>query len=191
MRIKLAILVVLFVATPAWAQDAGAPEVEPQPEPAVVIAAPAIEKMTFVLDGDAKPQQKALEAAIEDTIDDMNFITRPIARGKLKKSNSLFKKITLVVTEDTVEIQLDSRKSIRTKSDGKDVTKWKRDVGDEFKITQKREADHITQIYKGEDGSKVVDYNLSSDHKKLTMIIQVKSNKLPKPLTYTLRYKAI
>jgi hypothetical protein len=183
---KLAILVVLFVSSPAWAQDA-APEVEP----AVVITAPAIEKMTFVLDGDAKPQQKALEAAIEDTIDDMNFITRPIARGKLQKSNAIFKKITLVVAEDTVEIQLDSRKSMRTKSDGKDVTKWKRDDGDEFKVTQKREANHITQVYRGEDGSKVVDYNLSSDHKKMTIIIQVKSDKLPKPLTYTLRYKAI
>ncbi len=190
MRIKLAILVVLFVSTPAWAQDT-APETTPPAEPAVVIAAPTIEKMTFVLDGDEKPQQTALEASIEDTIDDMNFITRPIARGKLKKSNAIFKKITLVVADDTVEIQLDSRKSIRTKSDGKDVTKWKRDDGDEFKITQKRESNHITQTYRGEDGSKTMDYNLSSDHKKLTIIIQVKSDKLPKPLTYTLRYKAI
>lgn len=186
MRIKFAILF-LLISTPVWAQDTP----EPKAEPAVAVAAPTVEKLTFVLDGDAKPQQKALEAAIEDTIDDMNFITRPIARGKLQKSNSLFKKITLVLTDDTVEIQLDSRKSIRTKSDGKDVTKWKRDDGDEFKITQKRESNHITQVYKGEDGSKVMDYNLSSDHKKLTIIIQVKSSKLPKPLTYTLRYKAI
>ena len=185
----LILAAILLTSTAGFAQDTEQPPAEvkaeaPQPKAAVS------ETLVFTLDCTVASHQKEMDAAIEDTIEDMNFITRPIARGKLQKSNVIFKKVTLGLEPDTVSIQLDARKATKTKSDGTQSVKWKRDDGDEFKVSQKREDNHITQIYKGEDGSKVIDCNLSSDHKKLTMIVQVKSSKLPKPLTYTLRYKA-
>lgn len=187
-----------FIFVTCLSIAAVAQEADPQPvadPPAPVVAEPVVEKapvketLVFVLDGSPGDHKKRMQAAIDDTVDDMNFITRPIARGKLEKSNVVFKRVTVVLDGDFVDIQHDSRKSIRTKTNGKDAVKWKRDDGEEFKVTQLRTGDRIVQTYSSEDGKKVIDYVLSSDHKKLTMNVEVISSKLPKSLKYTLHYK--
>lgn len=199
MRRYLPFVCLMLFSTAAVAQDSNpqpaadpieaAPAALEQPAQPVVAQAPAIETLVFMLDGSPGDYKKHLEAAIEDTVDDMNFITRPIASGKLEKSNVVFKRVTLILDGDFVDIQHDNRKSIRSKSNGKDAVKWKRDDGEEFKVTQLRTGDHVVQTYTSEDGKKVIDYQLSADHKKLTMKVEVISSKLPKSLKYTLKYK--
>jgi len=163
----LIILVAGFVASPAIAQPTGSTKYE-------------------VMDSPAK-SKAAIDKGIEGAVADMSFITRPIARGKLEKSNTAFKAITINVTKSTVSIQHDDRKAIV--SAGKPVL-WTRDDGEKFRVTQVADGGKIVQTYASDDGTKVMTYNFSEDNKKLKVDVVVTSAKLAGPVRYSLNYES-
>lgn len=165
--LSLIILVAGFVSLPAIAQPSG----------------PATYEVT---DAPAKTKA-AIDKGIEGAVEDMSFITRPIARGKLEKSNTAFKSISINVTKSTISIQHDDRKAIV--SAGKPVL-WTRDDGEKFKVTQVAEGGKIVQTYTSDDGKKVMTYNFSDDNKKLKVDVLVTSGKLGGPVKYSLNYQS-
>lgn len=129
-----------------------------------------------------------IEKGIEAAISDMSFITKPIARTKLKKSNLAFKKITFKKSGKKVSIQHDDRKTVDSPADGSKV-KWTREDGETFTVSQKVEDTQITQVFYADEGNKTLVYKFSDDFSQVSVSVRLDSPKLPAPLKYTLKYK--
>jgi hypothetical protein len=127
--------------------------------------------------------QKAIEAAIAD----MNFITRPVARSRLKKTNTLARRITITQQAETITVRFDERKPAAMPADGS-VTQWTGEDGEQFDVFAHVENSRLVQTFKAEDGQRVNSFT-AEDAQRLTLQVQVTSPRLPKPLTYTVRYK--
>jgi uncharacterized protein (UPF0333 family) len=165
MRFLLSALFLILFSSPALAQPSG--------------------KVTYSAVDAKDKSMAAIKRGIESAIDDMSFITKPIARGKLEKSNTPFETITLEVKGKSISIQHDDRKPITT--NGKAV-KWKRDDGESFTVTQELDGQKIVQTYTSDDGKKVMTYNFGGDNKKLIVQVVVTSSKITGPVKYTLHY---
>lgn len=135
----------------------------------------------------AKKNKKKIEDGIEKAVEDMSFITRPIARKKLKKSNTPFKKISIDYSGSKVSISNDGRKPVVSKADGS-KTKWKRDDGEVFTVSQKVEENKITQVFYAKQGTKKLVYKFNDDFSKLWLSVRLDSPKLGAPLQYTMNY---
>jgi hypothetical protein len=127
--------------------------------------------------------QKAIEAAIAD----MNFITRPVARSRLKKTNTLAHRITITRQAETITVRFDERKPAEMPADGRAV-KWTGEDGEQFDVFARADDARLVQTFKAEDGQRVNSFT-PEDAQRLTLEVQVTSPRLPKPLTYTVVYK--
>jgi hypothetical protein len=127
--------------------------------------------------------QKAIEAAVAD----INFLTRPIARSRLKKTNSMAHRITITRQAETVTVRFDERKPAQMPADGS-LAKWTDENGEQFDVFARVEDARLVQTFKAEDGQRVNSFS-PQDAQRLTLEVQVTSPRLPKPLTYTVRYK--
>jgi hypothetical protein len=127
--------------------------------------------------------QKAIEAAIAD----MNFITRSVARSRLKKTNTLAHRIAITRQAETITVRFDERKPAEMPADGR-VVKWTGEDGEQFDVFARTEDGRLVQTFKAEDGQRVNAFT-AEDAQRLTLEVQVTSPRLPKPLTYAVRYK--
>lgn len=127
--------------------------------------------------------QKAIEAAVAD----MNFITRAVARSRLKKTNTLAHRIAITRQAETISVRFDERKPAEMPADGR-VVKWTGEDGEQFDVFARAGDDRLVQTFKAEDGQRVNSFT-PEDAQRLTLEVQVTSPRLPKPLTYTVRYK--
>lgn len=128
-----------------------------------------------------------IAAAINVTVADMNFIKRPIARGRLAKVNPAYKKVAITISDKEVLVKLDDREPIHMPPDGKSAP-WTREDGDKFQVAARVSKDQLVQTFKNDEGERTNVFKLSPDGKALTMTATVKSAKLPKPLTYTITF---
>jgi len=127
--------------------------------------------------------QKAIEAAIAD----MNFLTRPVARSRLKKTNTLARHITITRQGETISVRFDERKPAEMPADGS-VVKWTGEDGEQFDVFARAETGRLVQTFKAEDGQRVNTF-IAEDAQRLQLQVQVTSPRLPKPLTYSVRYR--
>lgn len=127
--------------------------------------------------------QKAIEAATAD----MNFLTRPIARSRLKKTNALAQRIAITRQAETISVRFDQRKPAEMPADGS-VVKWTGEDGEQFDVFASTEDGRLVQTFKAGDGQRVNAFRVE-DAQRLTLEVQVTSPRLPKPLTYTVRYR--
>lgn len=128
-----------------------------------------------------------IAAAIEVTVKDMNFIKRPIARGRLKKLNPAYRKVTITITDKGVAVKLDDRAPILMPAGGK-AAPWTREDGEKFMVAAQVSKDQLIQTFKNEDGERTNVFRLSPDGRALTLTATVKSPQLPKPLTYSIHF---
>ncbi len=129
-----------------------------------------------------------IAAAIDATVADMNFIKRPIARGRLAKLNPAYQKVTLTVSDKEVVVQLEDRAPIHMPGDGK-AAPWTREDGEKFIVAAQASKDQVVQTFKSEDGGERTNvFKLGADGKSLMLIVIIKSTQLPKPLTYTISF---
>jgi len=128
-----------------------------------------------------------LAATIEKCTEEMSFIKRPIARSRLKKLNPAYQRVVIARSGAEITIQFDERQPIRVPVDGKAIP-WTREDGEKFMVSVKPGADALTQHYQGEDGERSNLFRVDGAGKALSLEVTVKSQKLPKPLVYTLSY---
>jgi len=140
---------------------------------------------TFAYDASAS---ESIDRAIEQGVAKMNFITRPVARGRLKKTNEPYKTITIAQTPTQVSITTDNRAAIVTPANGTAI-KWKREDGEVLDVHTAWAEGKLVQEFDAEDGKRVNTYTLSGDGNTLTMHVTVSSPRLPQPVTYTLVYR--
>lgn len=133
--------------------------------------------------------EKTIKQGIERAIEDMSFITRPIARGRLEDSNVPVKSIAIKLTPKKVKIQHGDRNPVLSNVDGSPVNWTRKSDGKTFKVSQIVKPQLIIQTFFSEDGKKVLKYKFSEDYKKMTMEVELTSPKLGAPLKYELDYK--
>lgn len=172
----------LFVAS-AHAQGTPAPTGETA---AAQPAAPKIDgKYRFV---GGEKEQKALEEAIEGVVQEMLFIKRPIARGRLKDRNKVASAWVFTTAGGQIRSTAEGIMSWSSPENGgpADV---KTSTGDDAKLTQKAVDNKLIQIFKTKEGQRESIFTLGDDGQTLTMAVTLVSEQLPAPLKYTLTYK--
>jgi hypothetical protein len=132
--------------------------------------------------------QQQIERAIETAVAKMNFVTRPIARGRLKKTNPAYQRIRIAQEGSQLSIQFDERAPLQMPADGRPV-KWTREDGEVFDVNATREAGAMTQTFKAEDGERINRFSLSPDGNALTLEVTITSPRLPAPVKYSLEYQ--
>lgn len=165
---------VFFLASSASAQDSG--------------------KWEFKLGTSTSGAQKKIAAGIEDGISEMNFVVRPIARGRLEDTNTVCKTLTFTLADGNISIQCGSGKVFTTPADGSYKKVTGSDNETKYNLSQKVESKGgktiITQIFKAEDGKRTTVYTYDPEAKSLSMKVRVNSPKLdPKAVKYTIPYK--
>jgi len=128
-----------------------------------------------------------INRAIDQGVASMNFVTRPIARSRLRKVNVPYRTLRISQTPAQVTTIPDSRTPVVSPSDGTTV-KWRREDGEVFDVSTSWEGASLRQSFKADDGQRVNVYSLSPDGRTLTMHVTVTSPRLPKPITYALKY---
>lgn len=133
--------------------------------------------------GDAATIDEAIEAAVGK----MNFIARPIARSRLKKTNPPYERIEISGQGGQISVRFDERKPILMPADGQPV-KWSRDDGEEFDVSARVEGMQLTQTFKAGDGERVNRFGLQADGSTLILDVTITSPRLSSPVRYSLTY---
>lgn len=128
-----------------------------------------------------------IEQVIRNGTAKMNFIKRPIARSRLKKTNLPYQTIRIEETPAQVSVASDHRAPVVTPADGKTI-RWRREDGELFDVNSVWEEGRLKQTFVAEDGSRENLFSLSPDGQTLTMQVTIRSGKLPAPIVYRLNY---
>ena len=159
---------------------------------ALLVAAPATARAqvgaitgTFVLDRAASDN---VDKAIATAIKDMNFVTRPIARGRLQKTNQPYQKVVIATAGANTVVTIDGQPPRQAPSSGAAID-WTRPDGEKMKLSMRWDGGQLIETFKPEDGQRLNAYALSPDGSTLTMQVTISSPRLSKPLTYKLAYK--
>jgi hypothetical protein len=125
--------------------------------------------------------------AIDKAVEKMNFIKRPIARGRLSRTNFAYKQIRIEMSASEAQITYDTQAPIRMPLDGESI-KWKRADGEVFDVSAKLSGGKLVQTYKAEDGQRVNSFSKDASG-TLHLEVEVSSEQLPEPVRYTLEYR--
>jgi len=128
-----------------------------------------------------------IEAAIETAVKEASFIVRPIARGRLRKTNPAYKRVKVERAGESFSVTYDERAPQVMPASGVPV-KWKREDGDVFDISMRPQGADLLQTYKAEDGQRTNVFHVDPATGRLSLTVTVTSTKLPKPVVYTLTY---
>jgi hypothetical protein len=128
-----------------------------------------------------------IKTAIDSAAAEFNFLTRPIARSRLTKTNPNVTRVEILRTAEDITIKLGTSKPATARPGGAAV-KWSRD-DEEFDLALAWEGTTLAQSFSAPDGKRVNRYTLSSDGNTLLLDITITSAQLKKPMQYTLTFK--
>jgi len=141
---------------------------------------------TFALEPGADP---IVIKAITDGTARMNFIKRPIARSRLKKTNlPPYQTVKFEYPPSEISIQMDTRKPILTPADGKSI-KWTREDGEVFDVTTVWEQANLKETFTAGDGSRENLFEPGADGQTMVMQVTIRSPQLPAPIVYRLNFR--
>lgn len=129
-----------------------------------------------------------VEQVIDRGTAGMSFLTRPLARNRLRKATRAYQLLTIGCTRTTVSIAHDNRAPIVTPADGRTIN-VKRDSGEAVAVNTVWEQGSLKQTFMVKEGSRENLYSLSPDGQKLIMQVTLRSPRLPVPIVYKLDYK--
>jgi hypothetical protein len=124
--------------------------------------------------------------AINTAVQRMNFVTRPIARGRLTRTNQPYQRVTVDFTASQVTVSTDNRSPIVSPANGTPI-KWTREDKEVLDVSTEWENGVLEQTFKAEDGQRVNRYSVGGDG-RMTMEVTITSPRLPRPLVYKLIY---
>lgn len=142
-------------------------------------------KGEFVL---ARDRSDDINGAIEQSIASLPFFVRPIARGRLRKTNEYFQSLRFTQEPGSVSIVTDGGPPIVTPVSGA-VVRWRRDDGETFAVSTVWRERALEQSFDADDGKRVNLYSLGDDGATLSMRVTITAPRLPRPVVYTLRYR--
>ncbi|HEX5726649.1 MAG TPA: hypothetical protein VFX98_14330 [Longimicrobiaceae bacterium] len=139
-------------------------------------------KGTFALNRQASDN---VHQAIERAVARLNFVTRPIARGRLRKTNVPYERVVIDFNTSQVRVTRDNLPAIVTPANGT-PTPWTREDGERFDVSTEWENGRLEQTFRAEDGQRVNVFTISEDGRTLTMDVTITSPRLENPLRYKL-----
>ena len=131
-----------------------------------------------------------MNKVIEDAVGKLNFVTRDIARGRLKRLNPAYRQIAISSSPNEISVTVDNQPPLRTPADGAPVA-WIGPDGGKVNASMQLADRRLAQTFTSADGRRVNDYTLSRDGRTLTMHVTETSPRLSQPITYKQVYKRI
>lgn len=150
--------------------------------PAAANAQESSMRGTFTIN---RQQSDDINRAIEAAVSKMSFITRPIARGRLRRTNQMYQRVVVNFTPAQVSTTFDQRHAIESPANGQAVP-WTREDGERFQLSTAWENGRLVQTFRAEDGSRTNTYSISPDGRTLTMHVTLRSPRLSAPVEYKL-----
>jgi len=129
-----------------------------------------------------------IDRAIEAAVAKMNFIKRPIARGRLARTNPLYGRIEISQSAAEIRVRFDDGNPVVMPLDGASI-KWTRADGEVFDVSANLQESQLIQTFKAGDGQRVNHFSLGPDGSTLTLQVTLSSPQLPEPVKYTLTYR--
>ena len=185
MGLQTATVAWLALAAPAVAQTppAAPPAAQPAPapDPRARLAG------TYSYAGGARERQ-ALEQAIERTIADMNFITKPIARGRLRDKNPVHPTITIQFPAGLIDVRMAGRSPLRSPDNGSPAP-GQGLSNEAIRVTQRIQGATLVTATTSDEGGRRIEFTPAPDGRSLVVRVTVTSPRLPMPLRYQLTYR--
>lgn len=151
---------------------------------AAIVVPPGTTNYTLMADS-----SDDIKAAVNQTVQHMSFITRPIARGRLNRTNPLPQHVHVTANGDTLAVSFDDGNPIVTPLNGQTVP-WRSSMTKEdYHAHAEQSADTTTQIIVAPDGERRNTYVFREDGARLDLVVTISSHRLPQPLRYTLRFR--
>src|ERR1700722_5752582 len=180
------------VAAPSTARaqsDAAAPQ--PPTSPAVVTptgatSLPPSGSYTYILAADSSDD---VRSAVNRTVQPMNFIIRPIARGRLNATNPTPQDVKVAIAGDTLSVGFDGGSPVVTPMDGATVP-WQSSLTHEtYQAHATVVGDTVSQHIAAPDGVRQNAYIFLDSGNRLRLRVTVTSHRLPGPLVYDLLFR--
>ena len=142
---------------------------------------------TYVLD---QTDSDNMSEVIEDAVGKLNFLTRDVARGRLKKLNPAYHQVAITSSPNEIRVTVDNQPPLRTPVKGSSVA-WVGPDGGKVNASMQLVGRHLAQTFTSADGRRVNDYTLSPDGRTLTMQVTETSPRLPQAITYKQVYRRV
>ena len=131
------------------------------------------------------PSDKLIKEAIDRSVASFNFVARPVARSRLKKSNPVIARAEFGRAGTDVVVKLGAQTPSAAAPGGPTV-KWTRDDGEVLDVGYSWDGTTLVQSFKAEDGMRYNRYTLSPDGTMLTVDVMLTSDRLELPVKYQL-----
>lgn len=142
---------------------------------------------TYILD---ETDSANINEVIEDAVGKLNFVTRDIARERLKRLNPAYRQIAISSSPNEISVTVDNQPPLRTPANGAPVG-WIGPDGGKVNASMQLADRRLAQTFTSADGRRVNDYTLSRDGRTLTMHVTETSPRLSQPITYKEVYRRI
>ncbi|MCB9595239.1 MAG: hypothetical protein H6719_21150 [Sandaracinaceae bacterium] len=140
---------------------------------------------TWRFAGSASQGRQTIERAITRAVDGMNFITQPIATGRLRDKNPLVQRIEIQLTATNARVVFDGSRTYRGA-----LNQWTNHTfdGETIRVQFLHRTDAIVQMFRTDGGTRRNVYRLLPDG-RLRLEVTVHAGSLPRDLTYQLTYR--
>jgi hypothetical protein len=155
----------------------------PSPKPDSLLPPPGTYHYTLIADSSDDIKQ-----AINQTVEHMSFITRPVARGRLNKTNPTPSDVHVTVRPDTFSVTFDTGNPVATPLTGDSVPYVSTITHDTYAAHYNAVGDSASQVIVAKDGVRRNTYWFSDSAARLRMHVTVTSPRLPGPLNYQLLF---
>jgi hypothetical protein len=142
---------------------------------------------TYILDD---TDSDSINEVIESTVGKLNFLTRDITRGRLKKLNPAYRQVAITSSPNEISVTVDNQRPLRTPAKGGPVA-WVGPDGGKVNASMQLAGRRLAQTFTSPDGRRVNDYTLSPDGRTLTMQVTETSPRLSQTITYKQVYRRV
>ena len=142
---------------------------------------------TYILD---ETDSDNVNEAIEDAVGKLNFVTRDIAEGRLKKLNPAYHQVVITSSPNEISVTVDNEPPLRAPAKGAPVA-WVGPDGRNVNVSMQLVGRRLEQTFTSADGHRVNDYTLSPDGRTLTMQVTETSPRLSQSITYKQVYRRV
>ena len=142
---------------------------------------------TYILD---ETDSDNVNEVMEHAVGKLNFLTREIARERLKKLNPAYRQVAITSSANEISVTVDNQPPLRAPAKGAPVA-WVGPDGGKVNVSLQLAGRRLAQTFTSADGRRVNDYTLSSDGRTLTMQVRETSPRLPQSITYKQVYRRV
>ena len=144
---------------------------------------------TWRYQGTPAEGRSIITRAIESATDDMFFVTRGVARGRLEDKNQFTREVEFGFPPGRIRIGFDMS-SYETPASGRSVQVETPD-GETARLSQRLVNGRLLQVFRTDEGTRTNAFMVSPDGSTLRYQVRVDSDQLPQPVRYRLFYRRV